>query len=400
MVNSSSPPCSHGPGFTSSDTAAASIGRSEPVSPATSSSPSSGSATSSATVNMDTWSNSSRPISTKWPYPHAPISGSLLGMTSQPPIGPVDATRVPRYAGPATFARLPRTDEVTHTDVAVVGIPFDSGVSYRPGARFGPAHIRAASKLLRTYHLRLDVEPFAVHQVADAGDIAVNPFDIAEAITTIERASDELRDGGTKLITLGGDHTIALPLLRSLHRDHGPIAVLHFDAHLDTWDTYFGAPYTHGTPFRRASEEGLLDTSACMHVGTRGPLYATTDLVDDRRLGFDVVGSVEMDDLGARGVVERIHERVGDRPVYGSVDIDVLDPAHAPGTGTPEAGGMTSRELLNTLRGLVGLDVVGADIVEVSPPYDHAELTGIAAAHVGYELLSVLALNRQAARHD
>ncbi len=182
--------------------------------------------------------------------------------SSHQPIGPVDATRVPRYAGPPTFARLPRTDEVTQTDVAVVGIPFDSGVSYRPGARFGPQHIRAASKLLRTYHPRLDVEPFAVQQVADAGDIAVNPFDIAEAITTIERASDELRDGGTKLISLGGDHTIALPLLRSLHRDHGPISVLHFDAHLDTWDTYFGAPFTHGTPFRRASEEGLLDPRA------------------------------------------------------------------------------------------------------------------------------------------
>ena len=176
--------------------------------------------------------------------------------SSQQPIGPVDATKVPRYAGPPTFARLPRTDQVTHTDVAVVGIPFDSGVSYRPGARFGPQHIRAASKLLRTYHPRLDVEPFAVHQVADAGDIAVNPFDIAEAITTIERASDELRDGGTKLITLGGDHTIALPLLRSLHRDHGPISVLHFDAHLDTWDTYFGAPFTHGTPFRTGERRG------------------------------------------------------------------------------------------------------------------------------------------------
>ena len=191
------------------------------------------------------------------------------------PVGPVDATRVPRYAGPATFARLPRIDEVPHADIAVVGVPFDSGVSYRPGARFGPGHIRASSKLLRPYHPRLDVEPFAVQQVADAGDIAVNPFDIAEAIATIERASDELRDGGTKLITLGGDHTIALPLLRSLHRDHGPIAVLHFDAHLDTWDTYFGAPFTHGTPFRRASEEGLLDPEHCLHVGIRGPLYAS-----------------------------------------------------------------------------------------------------------------------------
>jgi agmatinase len=178
-------------------------------------------------------------------------------MTSQQPIGPVDATRMPRYAGPATFARLPRTDEVPQTDVAVVGVPFDSGVSYRPGARFGPAHIRAASKLLRTYHPRLGVEPFAVQQVADAGDIAVNPFDIAEAITTIERASDELRDGGTKLITLGGDHTIALPLLRSLNRDHGPIAVLHFDAHLDTWDTYFGAPVHARHPVPARQRRGL-----------------------------------------------------------------------------------------------------------------------------------------------
>ena len=230
-----------------------------------------------------------------------------------------------------------------------------------------------------------------MHQVADAGDIAVNPFDIAEAIATIERASDELRDGGTKLITLGGDHTIALPLLRSLHRDHGPISVLHFDAHLDTWDTYFGAPFTHGTPFRRASEEGLLDPEHCLHVGIRGPLYAPTDLTDDRVLGFQVIGSDDFQIDGLATVIERMRARLGDAPVYVSIDIDVLDPAHAPGTGTPEAGGMTSRELLHCLRNLVGTNVVGADIVEVAPAYDHAEITGIAAAHVAYELLSVLA---------
>jgi agmatinase len=309
------------------------------------------------------------------------------------PVGPVDATKVPRYAGPATFARLPRTDEVPHTDVAVVGVPFDSGVSYRPGARFGPGHIRASSKLLRPYHPRLDVEPFAAQQVADAGDIAVNPFDLNEAISTIEYASDQLREGGTKLITLGGDHTIALPLLRSLRRDHGPIAVLHFDAHLDTWDTYFGAPYTHGTPFRRASEEGLLDKEHCLHVGTRGPLYASTDLSDDKVLGFQVLGSDDFQIDGLAAVMERMRARLGEAPVYVSVDIDVLDPAHAPGTGTPEAGGMTSRELLQCLRNLVGLNIVGADIVEVAPAYDHAEITGIAAAHVAYELMSVLATN-------
>ncbi|WP_210086791.1 agmatinase [Mycobacterium sp. OAE908] len=312
---------------------------------------------------------------------------------SSPTAGPVNATQVPRYAEPATFARLPRIDQVTRTDVAVVGVPFDSGVSYRPGARFGPGHIRASSKLLRPFHPALGVSPFDMQQVIDAGDIAVNPFDIAEAIESIERASDELRAGGAKLITLGGDHTIALPLLRSLHRHHGRIAVVHFDAHLDTWDTYFGAPFTHGTPFRRASEEGLLDPEHCIHIGTRGPLYAPTDLADDRRLGFQVLGSDAFQVDGVVTVVEQMRDRLGQAPVYVSIDIDVLDPAHAPGTGTPEAGGLSSRELLHCLRGLVGVNVVGADIVEVAPAYDHAEITGIAAAHAAYELLSALAAN-------
>jgi agmatinase len=308
-----------------------------------------------------------------------------------PPRGPVDATRVPRFAGPPTFARLPRIDEVSDVDVAVVGVPFDGGVSYRPGARFGPAHVRASSRLLRPYNPAADVEPFAIQQVVDAGDLAVNPFDIETAIREVEDGARSLLERAGRLVTIGGDHTIALPLLRAMAAKHGPVAVVHFDAHLDTWDTYFGAAYTHGTPFRRASEEDLLDRSACLHVGTRGPLYAGSDLADDTGLGFQVVGSVEMDDLGARGVVERIRDRVGDRPVYVSVDIDVLDPAFAPGTGTPEAGGLSSRELLAILRGFADLDLVGADVVEVAPAYDHAEITGIAAAHVVYELLSALA---------
>lgn len=311
------------------------------------------------------------------------------------PRGPIDATRVPRFAGPATFARLPRADEVEHVDVAVVGVPFDSGVSYRPGARFGPAHVRASSKLLRPYNPALDVSPFAEQQVADAGDIAVNPFDISAAIADLEQAARAFSARGTRLLTIGGDHTIALPLLRAVAAEHGPIAVVHFDAHLDTWDTYFGEPYTHGTPFRRASEEGLLDPARCLHVGIRGPLYGPDDLREDGVLGFQVVHSDDYQDATVASVVERMRRRLGTGPVYVSVDIDVLDPAHAPGTGTPEAGGLTSRELLNTLRGLVGLNVVGADIVEVAPAYDHAELTGIAAAHVGYELLSVLARNRR-----
>ena len=308
-----------------------------------------------------------------------------------PPRGPVDATRVPRFAGPPTFARLPRIDEVSDVDVAVVGVPFDGGVSYRPGARFGPAHVRASSRLLRPYNPAADVEPFATQQVVDAGDLAVNPFDIETAIREVEDGARSLLERAGRLVTIGGDHTIALPLLRAMAAKHGPVAVVHFDAHLDTWDTYFGAAYTHGTPFRRASEEDLLDRSACLHVGTRGPLYAGSDLADDTGLGFQVVGSVEMDDLGFRGVVERIRDRVGDRPVYVSVDIDVLDPAFAPGTGTPEAGGLSSRELLAILRGFTDLNLVGADVVEVAPAYDHAEITGIAAAHVVYELLSALA---------
>ena len=310
---------------------------------------------------------------------------------SGPPRGPVDATRVPRFAGPPTFARLPRIDEVSDVDVAVVGVPFDGGVSYRPGARFGPAHVRASSRLLRPYNPAADVKPFATQQVVDAGDLAVNPFDIETAIREVEDGARSLLERAGRLVTIGGDHTIALPLLRAMAAKHGPVAVVHFDAHLDTWDTYFGAAYTHGTPFRRASEENLLDRSACLHVGTRGPLYTGSDLSDDTGLGFQVVGSVEMDELGARGVVERIRDRVGDRPVYVSVDIDVLDPAFAPGTGTPEAGGLSSRELLAILRGFADLNLVGADVVEVAPAYDHAEITGIAAAHVIYEVLSALA---------
>jgi len=309
------------------------------------------------------------------------------------PRGPVDATRVPRYGGPPTFARLPRLDEVSRADVTVVGLPFDTGVSYRPGARFGPGHIRAASKLLRPYHPGLGATPFGSQQVADAGDLGLNPFDIAGALAATEAGLTGLSEDGSTLLALGGDHTLALPALRALAKQHGPLAVVHFDAHLDTWDTYFGAPYTHGTPFRRASEEGLIDLERSIHLGTRGPLYSEQDLDDDARLGFAVVRADDYETDGTASAVERMRRRLEGAPVYVSVDIDVLDPAHAPGTGTPEAGGLTSRELLHTLRGLVGANVVGADIVEVAPAYDHAEITGIAAAHVAYEILSVLALN-------
>jgi agmatinase len=307
------------------------------------------------------------------------------------PVGPVDALQIPRFAGPGTFARLPRRDEVDRCDVAVLGVPFDSGVTYRPGARFGPIAVRNASRLLRGYHPGLDVEPFGVQQVADAGDVACNPFDIAEAISAIEVGAGTVLEGAERLLTIGGDHTIALPLLRVMARRHGPIALLHFDAHLDTWDTYFGAPYTHGTPFRRAWEEGLLREEQAMHVGIRGPIYTRDDLADDAGFGFAIVPAMELETSGVSGAVDAIRGRIGDAPTYVSIDIDVLDPSHAPGTGTPEAGGLTSRELLGILRGLAGVNLVGADIVEVSPPYDHAEMTAIAASHAAYELLALFA---------
>ena len=311
-------------------------------------------------------------------------------------IGPVNSTLVPRYSGESTFALLPRLRDLEtagrSADIKIVGAPFDTGVSYRPGARFGPTHVRQASRLLRPYNPATGTSPFAQVQVADAGDMALNPFNIEEAIATVELDALELTADGASLLTIGGDHTIALPLLRAASQRAGqPVALLHFDAHLDTWDTYFGADYTHGTPFRRAVEEGLLDASALCHVGTRGPLYSKNDLDDDARFGFGIITSADLYYRGVEAVVTILRERIGDKPVYISLDIDVLDPAHAPGTGTPEAGGLTSRELLEMLRGLRGLNILGADVVEVLPSYDHAELTGIAAAHACYDLLSLLA---------
>jgi agmatinase len=306
-------------------------------------------------------------------------------------IGQVDATQMPRYGGIATFAHLPQISEVSDVDVAIVGVPFDTGVSYRPGARFGPNHVRESSRLLRPFNPAANVSPFATQQVVDAGDIAANPFDIEEAISSIHKSYDQLSERAKKIVTIGGDHTITLPILRSLKAKHGPISVVHFDAHLDTWDSYFGADYTHGTTFRRASEEGLLDPEGCMHIGIRGPLYAAKDLTDDKALGFQIFSSVEFQDLGVNAAIEKMKARVGKRPVYISIDIDVLDPAHAPGTGTPEAGGLTSRELLSVLRATAGMNVIGADIVEVAPAYDHAQITGIAASHVMYELISAFA---------
>lgn len=311
---------------------------------------------------------------------------------SEPPIQPVSGTIVPRFAGPSTFARLPELRDVPRCDVAILGIPFDGGTSYRPGARFGPQAVRQASRHLRTqYHPAYDTEPFVQQQVADAGDVACNPYHIAEAIEQIQTAATDLLGRVRGIVSIGGDHTIALPLLRAVNHHVGPVALVHFDAHLDTWDTYFGAPYTHGTPFRRAAEEHLFLDEASIHVGIRGPLYSRQDLTNDRELGFKVVHCDDFQLYGVAYVIERIRERIGDHPVYLSVDIDVLDPAHAPGTGTPEIAGMTSRELVGVLRGLAGVNIVSADVVEVAPAYDHAEITSLAAATVVYELVNLFA---------
>jgi agmatinase len=303
---------------------------------------------------------------------------------------------MPRFAGAGTFARLPEIDRVTDYDVAVLGVPFDSGTSYRPGARFGPMAVRQASRHLRPgHHVELDCSPFGSIQVADAGDVPVTPFSIDSAIRQVQDHASDVMSGGRRVVAIGGDHTVALPLLRSVVREHGPVALVHFDAHLDTWDTYFDAPVTHGTIFRRAFEEDLLVAERSIHVGIRGPVYGHADLADDRRFGFRTIRASDLDDLGTTGAIGAIAERVADLPVYLSVDIDVLDPAFAPGTGTPEAGGLTSRELLRVLRGLAGLHLVGADVVEVAPAYDHAEVTALAAATVIFDIITLLARMKQ-----
>jgi len=307
------------------------------------------------------------------------------------PVGPVDGRLVPRFAGSGSFARLPEIDRVSDYDVAILGVPFDNGVSYRPGARFGPMAVRQASRHLRPgHHVELGCTPFSQIQVVDAGDVPVTPFSIDSAMEQISGHADDLIGGGRKVIAIGGDHTVALPMLRSVVREHGQVALIHFDAHLDTWDTYFHAPVTHGTIFRRAFEENLLVEDHSVHVGIRGPIYGQADLQDDKGFGFKTIRASDIDTLGVGGAIDAIIERVGDLPVYLSVDIDVLDPAFAPGTGTPEAGGLSSRELLRVLRGLTSISLIGADLVEVSPAYDHAEITSIAAATVIFDIITLL----------
>ncbi len=315
-------------------------------------------------------------------------------MVNFTPVGPVEATEVPRYAGLGTFARLPQIAQVPDYDVAIVGVPFDGGTSFRPGARFAPSAVREASRLLRPgYHVELETAPVEVAQFVDAGDIACTPYDNHKAVAQIQEQAAKLVAKGKTVIAIGGDHTIALPMIRATAAVHGPVVLLHFDAHLDTWDTYFGEEITHGTMFRRAFEEGLLIEDRSMHVGIRGPVYDKDDFLRDHEFGFQIIRCTDIDKFGVQAAIDRIKERIGDLPVYLSIDIDVLDPAFAPGTGTPEIGGLYSREMLQLVRGLVGLNIVGADVVEVSPAYDHADVTSLAAATLVFEMMALLTKN-------
>lgn len=308
------------------------------------------------------------------------------------PIGALDATRVPRFAGPGTFARVPQIDAVPDYDIAVLGLPFDGAVSYRPGARFGPMGVRQASRHLRPrYHVELDTAPLNEMQVVDAGDVACTPFSIDKALQQIaDHARAIVGDKDRRIVAVGGDHSVTYPMLKNARAKYGPLALIHFDAHLDTWDTYFEAPTTHGTFLRRAFEDGLLTEERSMHLGIRGPIYDRMDLTEDASFGFKTLRAGDLDTVGLDGAADAMRQRVGDLPVYISIDIDVLDPAFAPGTGTPEMGGFTSRELLHLLRRLDGLNIVGADVVEVAPAYDHAEITTVAAATVVYDLVTLM----------
>jgi agmatinase len=311
---------------------------------------------------------------------------------------PANSFETPRFSGVRTFMRLPNVQDLENSDVAIVGAPFDTGASFRAGARFGPEGIRSASHLLRPYNPSQDVSIFDHLSVIDYGDVPVVPGFIEESYETIREGLEEIHRAGVVPIVLGGDHSIALPELRAAAAVHGPLALVQFDAHADTWDAYFGKKYNHGTVFRRAVEEGLLSPERSIQVGMRGSLYGAGDLEASRELGFDLITTDGVRKLGIEETISRIRERVGDSKVYVSFDVDFCDPAFAPGTGTPEVGGSTSREAQELLRGLGGLELVGADVVEVYPSYDAGEVTSLLAANAAYELLSLIAVHREGGR--
>jgi len=293
--------------------------------------------------------------------------------------------------------RLPHVEDPQGLDVAIVGVPYDGGTSYRPGARLGPREIRAQSSLIRPYNYVQKVAPFDVLNVADVGDVDAPPVSIERCYEAVESRIGSLADAGARPIVIGGDHSISLPILRALAKRHGPLALVQFDAHIDTWDEYFGGKYFHGTPFRRAIEERLVDAARFIQVGIRGPMYGEEDFAFHREHGITVI---DIDQVKARGVDWTIQQirRIVTGPAYMTFDIDAVDPAFAPGTGTPEVGGLTSHEAQQLVRGLAGLTFAGGDIVEVAPPFDGpGQITALLAANLMFEFVCVLA--RAEARH-
>jgi len=310
-----------------------------------------------------------------------------------PPYKPLNAQVIPRFAGIRTFMRAPHVTDLQGVDVAVYGIPFDTATSYRTGPRFGPEAIRSASALLRPYNPAVGVNLVDALSIVDYGDVPVSPGDTERTYAQVEEALAPIVDAGVFPAALGGDHAITLAELRALAKKHGPLALVQLDSHGDVWESYFGQRYFHGTTFKRALEEGVLDPTASVQAGMRGSLYGPDDIQIAKDFGFTVLTTDELRELGPQRYGELVREKVGDRPVFMSFDIDFLDPAFAPGTGTPEAGGFSTAEALAFVRALQGIRLEGCDVVEVSPPYDNAgAITALAGATVMYELLSLRAL--------
>ena len=303
---------------------------------------------------------------------------------------PLGGNEMPRFAGPGTMMRLPAAADAAGLDACFIGIPLDVGTSNRPGTRFGPKQIRAESVMLRPYNMWTRAAPFDSLRIADIGDVPINTFDLKDAVRRIEAFYDIVLTHPVIPMTLGGDHTLTLPVLRSIAKKHGPVGLVHIDAHADINDHMFGESIAHGTPFRRAFEEGLIDADHTFQIGLRGTGYTAEDFDWARDKGFTVVQAEELWHKSATPLIEDIRGKMGTRPVYLTFDIDSLDPAYAPGTGTPEIGGLTSVQAIELIRGCQGLNLVGCDLVEVSPPYDLQGNTALLAANLIFEMLCVL----------
>ena len=308
---------------------------------------------------------------------------------------PVDPIKSPRFSGIKTFMRLPFIKKLEGVDFAIIGVPSDAGASFRTGQREGPAAIRKVSALLRHHNPILNISPYEFLSGIDYGDLPVVPGYIEEGYKRIEESLIPVLEAGIVPILLGGDHAITLPELRAITKIHGHVSLLHFDSHSDTVDEYFGKPYNHGTPFKRAVEENLLLVNNSIQVGLRGSIYSNEHLNIPRDLGFEVITTQEIREIGLKEVIDRIHYRIGETKVFVSFDIDFVDPAFAPGTGTPEVGGFTSSEAMDLVRGLKGLNFIGFDLVEVLPAFDPSEITALLATNIIYEFISLLALNKK-----